>query len=122
MNKYKKHQQAQKKYNKLVSLKNVDSNKVEISDGQDIYMDKIDKKIREIYNAVIEKEQKGRFEEHHRGYKAEIDSKELLNLLKNIETHLDKLIEFRKEYMKGDEKSQKALVEIEKRIQEKNQR
>lgn len=79
-------------------------------------------KILEIYNAVLGKEQKGRFEEHHRGYKVEIDSKEMHNLLKNIETHLDKLIEFRKEYMKGDEKSQKALVEIEKRIQEKNQR
>lgn len=87
-------------------------------------MDKIGFKIQEIYNAVIVKDQRGgRFEDQHhsKNYKIEIDSKEMHNLLKNIEIHLDKLIEFRKEFMKGDEKSQKLLADIEKKIQERNQ-
>lgn len=93
----------------MLSLKNVDSNKVELNDGQDIFMDKIWLKIVEVFSTVFNKDQKTRFEEH-----------EMHNLLKNIEIYLDKLIDFRKEYMKGDEKSQKLLAEIEKKIQDKD--
>jgi len=99
----------------------VDSNKVEISDGQDIYMDKIGQRIVEVHNAVIGKDQKNRYDEPQRtSYNVEIDSKEMHSLLKNIEIHLDKLIEFRKEYMKGDDKSQKHLADTEKKIQDKD--
>lgn len=97
-------------------MKNVDSNKVEMSDGQDILMDKIGEKIAEVYGIVID--QRNRYDEHPKGYKASIDSKQMHSHLKNIEMHLDKLIEYRKEFMNANEKNPKILADIEKKIQD----
>ena len=76
-------------------------------------MDQIGYKIHEISNAVLPKDKKNIDYDHT------IDSKEMHRLLKDIEIHLDKLINFRRDYMNSaDKNNQKILQEIEKRITE----
>lgn len=89
-----------------------------MSDGQDILMDKIAEKIFEVSIFVMGKEQRNRYDDHPKGYKASLESREMLTQLKNIEMQLDKLIEFRKEFMNANEKNPKLLAEIEKKIQD----
>ena len=90
-----------------------------MSDGQDILMDKIGEKIVEVSSFVI-KDQKSRYDEHPKGYKVAVDSKDMHYMLKNIEMQLDKLIEYRNEFMTANEKNPKILAEIEKKIQDKD--